>query len=214
MKNTILLLLIFLIYLVGCTGSVAKWETSHTSEKLQSGDLIFQTSLSSQSKAIQLATHSKYSHMGILYKKEDQLFVLEAVQPVKLSPLKEWIQRGKNKHFVVKRLKDADQVLTDSALEKMKEIGTQYLGKSYDIYFEWSDDKMYCSELVWKIYKQALGIEIGTLQNLSEFDLSHKTVKAKLTERYGDTIPMNELVISPAAMFNSDKLEMVTDSYP
>jgi len=31
------------------------------------GDIIFQTSRSSQSKAIQLATNSKYSHMGIIY---------------------------------------------------------------------------------------------------------------------------------------------------
>ena len=40
-----------------------------TFENLQTGDIIFQTSNSNQSKAIQLATHSKYSHVGILYKK-------------------------------------------------------------------------------------------------------------------------------------------------
>jgi hypothetical protein len=33
----------------------------------KNGDLIFQISTSGQSKAIQLATHSKYSHCGILY---------------------------------------------------------------------------------------------------------------------------------------------------
>lgn len=32
-------------------------------EEIKSGDIIFQTSKSNQSKAIQLATHSKYSHM-------------------------------------------------------------------------------------------------------------------------------------------------------
>ena len=36
--------------------------------KIKDGDLIFQTSLSQQSKAIQLATKSKYSHCGIIYK--------------------------------------------------------------------------------------------------------------------------------------------------
>jgi hypothetical protein len=36
--------------------------------KIKNGDLIFQTSTSKQSKAIQLATDSKYSHCGIIYK--------------------------------------------------------------------------------------------------------------------------------------------------
>lgn len=36
--------------------------------EIQNGDIIFQTSTSGQSKAIQIATGSKYSHMGIIYK--------------------------------------------------------------------------------------------------------------------------------------------------
>ena len=174
--------------------------------KIQNGDLIFQTSKSRQSKAIQLATNSKYSHMGIIYKNEGDSFVYEAVQPVKLTPLKEWIHRGENGHYVVKRLKNAEQVLTNSTFEKMKQIGERYKGKPYDLYFEWSDDKIYCSELVWKMYKEAAEIEIGSLEQLSDFDLSNDMVKTTIKERYGDNIPMDEKVISPSAMFNSDKL--------
>ena len=183
-------------------------ESSTTKEKFlyQNGDIIFQTSKSSQSKAIQLATNSKYSHMGIIYENDGKYFVYEAVHPVKLTPLAVWINRGENGHYVVKRLKNADQVLTSLNLLKMKQIGEQFKGKPYDIYFEWSNNKIYCSELVWKIYKKAIGIEIGQLENLSDFDLTNSIVKAKMKERYGDNIPMDEQVISPAAMFNSDKL--------
>ena len=144
--------------------------------------------------------------MGIIYEKDGQFLVYEAVQPVKLTPLKEWVNRGENGHYVIKRLENADQVLTNSTLTKMKQIGEQYNGKSYDIYFEWSDDKIYCSELVWKIYKQAADIEIGQLEKLSDFDLTNEIVQKKMKERYGDKIPMDEKVISPAAMFDSDKL--------
>ncbi|EPR85580.1 hypothetical protein [Acinetobacter gerneri] len=35
-------------------------------EDFQTGDIIFQTSKSAQSLAIQKATHSPYSHMGML----------------------------------------------------------------------------------------------------------------------------------------------------
>lgn len=190
----------------GVKKDVPRFQKILLEQKIQNGDIIFQTSKSSQSKAIQLATNSKYSHMGIIYENDGQFLVYEAVQPVKLTPLAEWINRGENGHYVIKRLENADQVLTSSTLSKMKQIGEQFKGKSYDIYFEWSDEKIYCSELVWKIYKQAADIEIGQLEQLSDFDLTNEIVQTKMKERYGDNIPMDEKVISPAAMFNSDKL--------
>jgi len=174
--------------------------------ELHDGDIIFQTSKSSQSKAIQLATMSKYSHMGMIYKKDDKFYVFEAIQPVKLTPLSDWIKRGKKGHYVIKRLKNAESILTPEKLERMKSIGKKYIGKSYDIYFEWSDDKIYCSELVWKIYKEATGIEIGKIQKLSDFDLSNELVRKIMKQRYGEKIPLDEKVISPVSMFESEEL--------
>tara|TARA_B100000780_G_C20947405_1_gene377896 strand:- start:136 stop:732 length:597 start_codon:yes stop_codon:yes gene_type:complete len=190
----------------GCSNSSSDKDKKELGQTIKNGDIIFQTSRSNQSQAIQLATNSKYSHMGIIYENNGQFLVYEAIQPVKLTPLEEWVNRGENGHYVIKRLENADQVLTSSTLSKMKQIGEQFKGKPYDIYFEWSDDKIYCSELVWKIYKQAVDIEIGQLEQLSDFDLTNEIVQTKMKERYGDNIPMDEKVISPAAMFDSDKL--------
>ena len=153
-----------------------------------------------------MATHSPYSHVGIIYEQKDVFWVYEAVEPVKLTPLKAWIKRGNKGHYVVKRLKDAATILSPSVLKKMKATGEQYLGKHYDLYFEWSDDKIYCSELVWKIYKEAVGIELGKLQRLESFDLSNDIVQKKLQERYKGKIPLDEEVISPADIFNSNHL--------
>jgi uncharacterized protein YycO len=178
-------------------------------EELKNGDIIFQTSLSSQSKAIQLATKSKYSHCGIIYKEGKDFFVFEAVQPVQLTPLAKWIARGQNGKYVVKRLKNADNVLTPAVLAKMKDIAQQFKGKNYDITFEWSDDKIYCSELIWKVYQRAAGIKIGALQKLGDFDLSHDLVKQKMKERYGNNIPTAETVVSPAAIYDSPLLTTV-----
>lgn len=172
----------------------------------QNGDIIFQTSKSGQSIAIQIATGSKYSHMGIIYVQGDDFFVYEAVQPVKLTPLKSWINKGVNGHYVVKRLKNAETLLTQENIAKMKQVGEKYSGKDYDLHFEWSDSKMYCSELVWKIYKEALGFEIGKCQTLGDFNLDDNSVKKKLSERYGNKIPLDELVISPASMFESENI--------
>ncbi len=182
---------------------------AYAKDDIQNGDIIFQTSLSAQSKAIQLATKSKYSHMGMIYKNGNNFFVFEAVQPVKLTPLNQWIARGQNGKYVIKRLKNADQVLTPTTLAKMKQMGNKFMGKNYDLTFEWSDDKIYCSELVWKVYKDATNLEIGQLQKLSDFDLTNEVVKKKMQERYGNKIPMDETVISPVAIFNSPLLTTV-----
>lgn len=178
-------------------------------DDIRNGDLIFQTSLSGQSKAIQHATKSKYSHCGIIFIENGQFYVFEAVQPVKTTPLDQWIARGKNGHYVIKRLENADQVLTTETIQKMKHEGEKFKGKNYDLTFEWSDDKIYCSELIWKVYQRATGIEIGKLEKLSDFDLTNEAVKNKIKERYGDKIPMNETVISPAAIFDSEFLKSV-----
>lgn len=205
-SSSILLLVIFGFTRLGLTTN------EDFTAKLQNGDIIFQISASNQSKAIQIATRSRYSHMGIIYKKGDKIQVLEAVQPVKLTPLDKWIERGKHKHFVVKRLKNAEQILTPTVLKEMEKIGQSFIGKKYDLAFNWSDEKIYCSELVWKIYKRAANTEIGKLETLKDFDLSHQVVKQKISERYGKNIPMNEPVISPATMFNSPKLITVYTS--
>ncbi|GEO03114.1 hypothetical protein AAE02nite_07780 [Adhaeribacter aerolatus] len=147
--------------------------------------------------------------MGIIYEKNEELYVYEAVQPVKLTKFENWIKRGKDSHFVVKRLKESNRVLNTENLIRLKKAGEKYKDKDYDLYFGWSDDKIYCSELVWKMYKEALNIELGSLQKLKEFNLNNKFVKKKMEERYGNKIPLNEKVISPSAIFESNKLETV-----
>jgi len=170
---------------------------------LQDGDLIFQTSRSAQSLAIQRATASRYSHMGAVVWRNGKPFVFEAVKTVRLTPLPQWIARGDGGHFVVKRLK---QALDAKSRAKLTHEAAAFVGRPYDLTFEWSDERIYCSELVWKLYDRALGIQIGKLQQLRDFRLDDPVVRDKLKERYGSRVPMNEPVISPAAMFNATQL--------
>lgn len=178
-------------------------------EALQNGDIIFQSSSGGQGKAIQIATGSPWSHVGIIYIDQGEKMVFEAVHPVKITPLEEFIKRGDGGAYTVKRLKNASTLLTAEALGKMKKAGQKHLGKNYDLYFGWSDDRIYCSELVWKIYHEALGLQIGKLQKLKDFKLDNPIVQWKLKERYGKKIPYEEKVISPAAIYDSELLEPV-----
>lgn len=176
---------------------------------LQTGDLVFQTSTSSQSEAIQLATNSPYSHMGIVFEMSGRIWVFEAVQPVEAIPLRDWINRGKDRKFVAKRLKKAETLLDKTGKVRLQLEAEKHVGKDYDLLFSWTDEQMYCSELVWKMYRDALGIEVGELQSLRDFDLSHPKVQSTLKARYGKEIPLEDTVISPAAVFDSKLLELV-----
>jgi len=176
------------------------------------GDIIFHTSRSAQSQAIQQATGSRYSHMGLILFRQGKPYVFEAVATVKYTPLAEWIARGEGGHYVVKRLKTAQRTLTPEAVEKLRQTAATFVGKPYDLVFAWSDERIYCSELVWKIYDRALGIRIGDLQRLREFNLDAPAVKQKIRERYGDKkLPLDESVITPQAMFASPLLAVVAE---
>ncbi|WP_125719751.1 YiiX family permuted papain-like enzyme [Flavobacterium ustbae] len=180
--------------------------------KFKDGDLIFQTSESKQCEAVRIATNSKFSHCGIIYDINDKWFVFEAVQPVKLTPLEDWIKHGRDNKYVVKRLKD-DSVLKPEVLQKMKDYSQQFDGKEYDAYFEWTDNRIYCSELIWKIYKNAAGIELSKLRELKDFNLKDPRVQKILKERYGNDIPLEEKVVAPSDIADSDILKTVVDTY-
>ncbi len=185
------------------------FQASHAATALQNGDIVFHTSRSAQSVAVQRATGSRYSHMGIVLLRDGKPYVFEAVQTVRYTPLAQWTARGNGGHYVAKRLRNADTLLTPGAIARLQARTAEFEGRPYDLTFEWSDQRIYCSELVWKLYQRALGVRIGELQKIRQFNLTDPAVRAKMRERYGDTVPMDEPVISPVAMFDSPLLVTV-----
>jgi hypothetical protein len=176
---------------------------------LKEGDIVFQTFPSPQCKAIQLATHSQYSHMGMVLMHEGRLMVYEAVSPVKFTPIDSWINRDQNHHFVVKRLKNADSILTKANLAKLESTASTFVGRPYDSAFNWSDEKLYCSELVWKVFERTLRVELGDLRRMKDFDFSSPEVQQQLKSRYPDGVPLDETVVSPQDVFQSSLLVTV-----
>jgi len=176
---------------------------------LMPGDIVFQTSPSSQSQAIQKATHSSLSHVRFVLSHEVKLSVFEAVGPVKFTTLDAWVARGADGHVLAKRLKPPGGPLAQEKIAAIAREAETFRGRPYDLAFDWSDDRLYCSELVWKVYQRALGIELGSLHPLRDFDLSAPEVQAKLHERFGPNIPLDSPMIAPAAIADSPLLETV-----
>ncbi len=218
MKNklsiSILLLTIILIgtafiYVQNTGGK--KLKKAIATNQLHEGDIIFQSTNSRQCDAVKMVTKSEWSHCGLIfnrYNKENDWWVLEAVQPVRWTKLKNFIARGTGGHYEIKRLV-SDLIITDSVGSLLQKEAEKHLGKNYDALFAWGNETIYCSELVWKTYKEILGLEIGKTQHLKDFDLSHPTVNEIAVERYGNNFPWEEKVISPQAIYENPNLKLV-----
>ncbi len=203
------ILIVFSIFFLSLSASCQQ-QTPRTPSDfsfLKEGDILFQDSQSRQGAAIKLATHSEWTHVGMLIKHKGRLYVLEGVQPVKFTPIEQWIKHGAGNYYEVKRLKD--KKLSEDQLKKMRVVGAKMLDKNYDIYFNWADNQIYCSELVWKVYRRGAGVEICPTRKLASFDLNDPLVKMIMKERYGNKIPYDEVVVAPSDLYESKILESV-----
>lgn len=178
---------------------------------LETGDLIFHRSASRQSRAIQLATHSPWSHVGVVFVGPKQTVVLEASATVRFTPLSSFLARGQGGHYQVWRRGDRPSGLRPAEAERLWKEARRTVGVTYDWAFGWDDQRLYCSELAHKLYQRAFGMTLVEPRPLSEYDLGHPAVQAKLQERYGDQLPLEEPVVAPADLLLAPGLVMVAE---
>jgi uncharacterized protein YycO len=177
--------------------------------RLQPGDIVFQSLDSPQCAAIRLATGSEYTHCGLVLQSEDGvMLVAEAIQPVRIIPVDEWIAQGIEQSYLVMRPATSGMINELMLAEMLDEARSQQ-GKDYDFLFNWSDDQMYCSEFVWKVYDRAADIQLTELRELGSFDLTNPVVQEILAERYGEDIPLQEPVVAPSDLIESPLLMKV-----
>lgn len=195
---------------VGAACFLARPEASAEVASLEPFDLVFQSSTSAQHTPLALATGSTYTHVGLVTFVRGRPMVLEAVGPVKLTPYRDFVARGRDGEVVVKRLRDAHARLTPATRARMRAEGERLMGLRYDGRFEWSDDRIYCSELVYKVFERGADIRLGQLVPLRTLDLSHRDVRRLIARRFRDRSPnLDEPVISPGALFSDPSLETV-----
>jgi uncharacterized protein YycO len=175
----------------------------------KSGDLIFQSLPHSDLvDAIEGATESKYSHVGIVIQKENQWFVRESCKGVVHdTPLEEYINRGRDESIDVYRVKKEYTKHLPLFIEK----SARYLGRPYDMRFSLDDEYIYCSELVYKAFRDASDIALGTLDRFG--DLKWKKYEVFIKSVENGVIPENRLVITPVAISKAKQLKQVYSSY-
>jgi permuted papain-like amidase YaeF/Yiix C92 family enzyme len=200
LRLTILLILLFGIFIYQYAIPFY-WYKKYIPEE---ADIIFQ-SLPKMDlvEAIEGVTKSPYSHVGILIKKNDSWYVREAIIDVHDTPLFRWIIRGRLNEFAVFRLKRKWQ----STIPDFINATEKYMGRPYDVKYELDDTKIYCSELVYKSFKDATNKNLGKLVALGNMNW----------QPYEDTIkkyeegepPLDRLMVSPRHLSESEYLQKV-----
>jgi hypothetical protein len=198
-------LLLLPLLLLGHTASAAPQALE---AKLRTGDLVFHTSRSQQSAAIQAATHSPLSHVGLVEVTPQGVFVVEAVQPVKRVAFARWKARGVKGHLLVLRPESLTEAQRTAALAEAR----RHLGKPYDWHFGWGDEALYCSELARKAYEAGAGVAYGKLEKLGTLDV--KRLRAQLQSRYGGQVPLDLELITPASLAADERLTVVHSDFP
>ena len=194
--------------------------------KLKNGDLVFQTSGNTQSKAISLASHSLYTHVGIIEIASDgRPQVIEAVGPVRTTSLERWIEHGAAGRITVKRVK----ALSESNAAKVLKAAHGYDGKPYDIFFYRDHSAIYCSELVRLAFKEGTGIDLGKEQRIKDLNIDNAAVRSLIEARWRQhplcrdgkaesfkacyPLILKQTLVTPASVARDGKLETVYSNF-
>ena len=171
-----------------------------TVEDVREGDVIFQTSLSQQSPLIKMGTRSTITHCGVVVMKGGKPYVLETQKTLVLTPLNKFIARGKDGKYWHKR----------SKLDNIKIKYSSYLGKPYDLAFKFDNGKFYCSELIYDVYLNQLGVELCKPKTIDDYLIlgTHRIPKIKRAMKKRG-ISMEQYAVAPVDVFNSKELKFV-----
>lgn len=217
LKSTIRWALVVLIGLLAATAHAQAFSD------FRNGDLVFQTTRSKQSYAIMWASKSVYSHVGLIERQGNAVYVLEAVGRVSRTPLATWLAHGRMRRFTVYR----DPRLAADQQANLVQAARQYLGRPYDLYFTSGNRAIYCSELVALAY-QALHVPVGRWQKVSELDVDNPLVRKLVRSRWRQHPKCQKMqafedcwrhlqqdeLITPAQLAEDARLQRVYSNYP
>lgn len=196
----------------------------HHIDSLQAGDILFQNlncgELCEAIEAVTTGIDGKdFSHCAIVVNINDTLKVVEAIEnKVQVNSLKNFFARSadtsKIENITIGRLKQQYEYLIPKATSKLQQL----IGKPYDDEFILNNDKFYCSELVYEVFKTANG-------NNDFFELAPMTFKDPKTQAFfpawiayykelDKEIPEGQAGINPGLISRSDKIEIIkTERY-
>jgi len=152
----------------------------------------------------------KYNHVGIIFQrpKDGLLCVLDITDSVHLTPLTDYVDRAKDGHVCVLRLKDANKTLNEDKVKALKASAKAYKGVPSDPVLNWDDSHLYASELVWKVYNNAMRLTLCPTRTVADFKISDAKQK-EVAKAHGGVVSSKDEAVSTDDIYKSAKLEII-----
>lgn len=172
------------------------------------GDILFQSLPNEPGMdlvdAIEGATESPYSHCGMVFRENDDWWVIEAIGPVKITHMQDYIDRGREHKVWAYRFKEESRKHIPVALAAMKED----LEKPYDARYRFDSEAIYCSELIYRGWKAATGEGLGKTVTLGSLKWEKYKPVIEAIEGQGNH-PLDREMITPRDLAKAKELELV-----
>lgn len=197
-----------IIFLLGLTTAFAQ------NIDLKDGDLLFQDmDCGPLCDAIEAVTEgyngADYSHMGMVYNRNDTLYIIEAAGTAVRLTTFEKFKKNTTKPMLVGRLKAEHTTLIPNAIV----FSLQQMGVPYDDEYVYDNGKYYCSELIYDAFLFANGGQ-------PFFELEPMTYKKPGTDKFfpawvsyfhglKKSIPEGQPGCNPGGISLSDKIEVL-----
>jgi hypothetical protein len=192
---------------------------------LESGDLIFETTLTNQTLATLLATRSLYTHVGIIHVHEDgTVTVVQASKTVVESSLADFADAGLGERFTIMRYNG----LTDEQRSAIAQDAERYLGVPYNYIFDMRSKNLYCSLLPYRTFGD-LGLPLGTVEKIGDLYVNNFAVRSlfeqrwhmhplcqgsSMNERACWALMMDQPIITPVSIAHDSNLTQIYSNYP
>jgi len=203
----IFLILITASSLLSASNRFQKKNYTFDQRHFKTGDVLLQHIPGRLTSVIKDVTNSFYSHCGMVVIKNRQIYVIEAIGPVKYTPLSRWLKQGRDNFTQLRPLYFENHQLAMVVTEAEK-----LLGKPYDIQYELDEEKIYCSELIYKAFLRASKKEVGKKEALST--LNWKPHEDFIRHLCRGQLPLKRELVTPESLSVNPNFTLIRSTFP
>ena len=181
---------------------------AQVSTQLKEGDLLFTAIDLFVCRQVAKETGSWSSHVGFALKENDQWVVVESKVPfVCKTPLRKFLQRTRKSQVMVRRLK---RTLTTEQVNTLKQLTESHIGTLYHSGFKLNSERQFCSKLVYSVYKEAIGIQLGKVLTIEQLLNENPQASIGLWRLwYFGIIPWQRQILTPASLLKDRQLQTI-----
>jgi hypothetical protein len=169
--------------------------------RFRDGDLLFVSCDGPLCHVIEGVTQSPFSHVGMVSGTGADATVIEAFGPVGEVPLQVFLERSSGNFTLMRWVGEPATRISD-----IEAAMRSFAGRPYDSHYQLDDERIYCSELVYKAVLKVTGIEAAPLRKLG--DMNYAPYEDFIRRKEG-TLPLERQMITPADLQRSPFLLLI-----